>query len=400
MVLLQAGTVAVIELGLLSDPGLITAGHLPTDARLALQFLVQIILLSVFVMARLSRQTTMTAVAQLETAVRQVAAREALLLEARQDLDRARQVGGAGRFTDQVVGSFLLGPLIGRGGMGEVYEARHIDTQEPAAVKLLSIEALENPDSVARFLREANHARALKVRTVVRVLEVGSTASRIPYLAMERLRGHDLSHYLRKRQRLPMAKVLRLIGDVGLGLEAARAAGIVHRDLKPNNLFLAEQPDGEPIWKILDFGVSKLVQSSGTLTRGSIVGTPGYMAPEQARSAEDVDHRADLYSLAVIAYRALTGHPAFSGRDVPSTLYDVVYKMPVKPSALVKVHEDVDRVLAIGMAKQPEDRFSSAAEFAGCLGAAAGGNLDQAVRARADRLLARLPWQDARRRSR
>jgi serine/threonine-protein kinase len=166
---------------------------------------------------------------------------------------------------------------------------------------------------------------------------------------------------------------------------------VVHRDLKPHNLFLAEE-GGVFTWKLLDFGVSKLVDAGGTLTAGHVIGTPGYMAPEQARG-EDVDGRADVYALAAIAYRCLTGHPPFTGKDVPSTLYDVVYKMPTRPSLLIaELHADVDRALALGLAKRPRERLASARELADALAAAVGGGLAPGLRVRADELVARHAW--------
>ena len=184
----------------------------------------------------------------------------------------------------------------------------------------------------------------------MRVLEVGTTAGEVPFLAMERLRGHDLAHQLRRQRRLPLAAGrARSPTQVALGLEAARDAGIVHRDLKPHNVFLAEDGGLRAAGRS-STSASARQGGTGTLTQGHVVGTPAYMAPEQARG-EDVDHRADVYSLAAILYRAVTGHPAFTGKDVPSTLYDVVYRVPTQPSMLAQLPADVDRVLAIGLAK-------------------------------------------------
>ncbi|MEJ7601367.1 MAG: serine/threonine-protein kinase, partial [Kofleriaceae bacterium] len=240
-----------------------------------------------------------------------------------------------------------------------------------------------------RFLREAETASRLDCPNVVRVLEVGTTAAEIPFLAMERLRGHDLAHQLRRHRKIQLPQARILAEQIAIGLEAARVAGIVHRDLKPHNVFLAETVN-ERVWKILDFGVSKS-GGTGTLTRGHVVGTPAYMAPEQARG-EDVDHRADVYSLAAILYRAVTGHPAFQGKDVPSTLYDVVYRVPSQPSLLASVSTDVDRVLAIGLAKQARDRFDTAAELARWFAAAVETRLDPEQRRRADDVIAKYPW--------
>ncbi|TMQ13553.1 MAG: serine/threonine protein kinase [Deltaproteobacteria bacterium] len=326
---------------------------------------------------------------KLEQAVRGNAQRDALLAEARAELDRALKIGGPGRYTDQVIGAFRLGVLIGRGGMGEVYEAHAVADQREAAVKLLHPGTLAESIQLQRFLREARTAARLDCPHVVRVLEVGTTAGEAPFLVMERLRGLDLAHQLRRQRRLPLAQTKVLVDQIAIGLEAARVAGIVHRDLKPHNVFLAED-GGLRRWKILDFGVSKS-GGSGTLTQGHVVGTPAYMAPEQARG-EDVDHRADVYSLAAIIFRAITGHPVFTGKDVPSTLYEVVYRVSTRPSQLTELPPDVDRVLAVGLAKDPRDRFGFALELARWFSAAVTQGLDPDQRRRADELIARQPW--------
>ncbi|HEY8040593.1 MAG TPA: serine/threonine-protein kinase, partial [Polyangiaceae bacterium] len=143
-------------------------------------------------------------------------------------------------------------------------------------------------------------------------------------------------------------------------------------------------------WKILDFGVARLAGEE-TLTQDQIVGTPNYMAPEQANGAA-VTHRTDLFALGVIAYRALTGRPAFEGETTAEILYKVVHAMPPRPGELVPLPPEVDLVLALALAKDPADRFDSAAELAQALDAASRGRLDAALRARAQRLLARLSW--------
>ena len=382
--LFGAGIIA----GVIADRGII---HMPvrTVDQIGAVGVIEFLYFITFFTARVSQRVTLGVVQQLEQAVRGMAQREALLSEARADLDRALKVGGPGRFTDQVIGSFRLGVLIGRGGMGEVYEAQGTQDERVAAVKLLHPGTLADATHVARFIREAETAARLDCDHVVRVLEVGTTTGAIPFLAMERLRGHDLAAQLRRQRRLQLPQADQLVQHVAIGLEAARAAGIVHRDLKPHNVFLAEG-GGERRWKILDFGVSK-VGGTGTLTKGHVVGTPAYMAPEQARG-EDVDHRADVYSLAAILYRAVTGHPAFTGKDVPTTLYDVVYRVPTQPSILTSLPGDIDRVLAIGLAKEPRDRFASARELATWFSAAVRESLTPEQRKRADDLSAKHPW--------
>ncbi|MDB4960409.1 MAG: serine/threonine protein kinase [Myxococcales bacterium] len=378
-----------IAAGLLVDRGIISMGALQIRDQMAIVLIIEFLYLIAFVTARQSQKVTLDAMSSLELAVRGVANREALLAEARAELDRALKVGGPGRFTEQVVGTFRLGVLIGRGGMGEVYEAHGVSDRREAAVKLLHHGTLADPTSVQRFIREAQTTAKLDCPYIVRVLEVGTTSGEIPFLAMERLRGHDLAHQLRRQRRLQLPNARTVCEQVALGLEAARSAGIVHRDLKPHNVFLSEV-GGVHRWKILDFGVSKS-GGSGTLTQGHVIGTPAYMAPEQARG-EDVDHRADVYSLAAILYRSITGHPAFTGKDVPTTLYEVVYRIPTQPSVLAPLPTDVDRVLAIGLAKDPKDRFETALELAEWFGLAVESRLSPEQRARADELIVRQPW--------
>jgi serine/threonine-protein kinase len=380
-----------IMAGVTLDRGIVRLDAFEFWQQVGLVAVPQFLFLLALLTARASRRTTFEAVSRLERAVRAVSQREAMLAEVKQELDRQLKIGGPGRYTDQSVGSFRLGILIGRGGMGEVYEATSVRDGSDAAVKLLHPATLADPQQVQRFVREAAVAAKLDSPNVVAVLEVGTTQGEIPFLAMERLRGFDLAHQLRRQRTLGMAQAVELVHQVAVGLEAARVAGIVHRDLKPHNLFLAER-DRRYTWKVLDFGVSKLASHHGTLTRGHVVGTPAYMAPEQARG-EDVDHRADVYALAAIVYRSLTGHPAFTGKDVPSTLYDVVYKQPTQPSQLAPaLPGDVDRVIALGMAKEPAGRFQTASDFAAAFTLASRDDLPPDLRRRADDLIEKFPW--------
>ena len=167
---------------------------------------------------------------------------------------------------------------------------------------------------------------------------------------------------------------------------------MVHRDLKPRNLFLAGS-GARQVWKILDFGVARITGEE-TLTANQIVGTPNYMAPEQARGGV-ATHQSDLFALGVIAYRALTGRPAFDGESAAEILYKVVHAMPPRPSEVAPLTLEVDLVLAVALAKSPGDRFESASELAGALEDAARGRLGAPLRARAQGLLNRLDWAAA-----
>jgi serine/threonine-protein kinase len=390
----QAILSGAIMSGAVADRGLVTAGGLGVREQIAIQLSVQAVFLIALVLGRMARRRTLQTVAELDRAVRGVAQREALLAEARLALGRAAGLGGPGRFTDQELGSFRLGNVIGRGGVGEIYEANHIETGKPAAVKLLLYGGLAAEAEVARFIRETRIAASLSVKNVVRVLEVSDLHAPIPYLAMELLDGRDLGQILRRKSTLSPVEVAGMVGQVARGLEAAHAAGIVHRDLKPQNLFLT-RAGKKKVWKILDFGVSKLTDDQSNLTEGMVVGTPAYMAPEQADGA-DVDRRADVYSLAVIAYRALTGYPAFSGSSVPRILYSVVHQMPARPGSLTTLPEEVDLVLSIALAKDPARRFASADELATALVRATRGEISHILRARANAVLRQRPWRASR----
>ena len=386
---------SLVSLGSIADPGMIPAALAAPGARVAMIALVPVFHAATLWHARLTRRATLAALQRSNAWYREARQREAQLEEVNRDLDNLlRQNGGdEAAQAGARAGAYVLRERIGQGAMGEVYAAKHAETGAMAAVKLLHPSMQEDALLVQRFLREGEAASKLRGANVVEIFEVGKLAEGgAPYLAMELLRGHDLAWHLRRRGQLSLDEVVSLVEQVAEGLEAARVAGVVHRDLKPQNLFLAQQPNAAPLWKILDFGVSRLADSGGTLTKDVIVGTPGYMSPEQATGAE-TSHKSDLFSFGAVVYRALTGEPPFPGEDTPQTLYQVVYKSPVRPSALVRgLPPDVDLVLALAMAKEPADRFESAKEMAQAMRLAARSGLDPRRRLQGRTLIAALPW--------
>jgi serine/threonine-protein kinase len=390
---LLAGLVA---LGVLPDAGLMPALAVDVAPRFATVALVPMVMGLAVWQARITRRAMLDALDRQVAAMREMRTREAQLEEANRDLDflMRMQAGRAGPYTGLSAGRYLIRHLIARGAMGEVYAATDTESGEDAAIKVLQSNMLGDDQLVARFVREGEAASQLVGPNVVTVHEVGTIgANGAPYIAMELLRGHDLGWHLRQRGALPLDEVVALAEQVSQALEAARKAGVVHRDLKPQNLFLAQQHAAAPVWKILDFGVSRLAGTTGTLTMDMIVGTPGYMSPEQAAGGREVTHRSDVFSFGAVLYRALTGHPPFSGSDTPQILYQVVYKSPARPSQLVPgLPADVEMVLAIAMAKDPGERFASAIEMGEALRAAAKGALDPSLRVHAQTLLAALPW--------
>jgi serine/threonine-protein kinase len=380
--------------------GLAIAGTLPLERGLVaiedpdltglivLAIELQSFLAVTFWSARRVRTATREAFLRLEGAARSIEQREALLDEARADLDR-EQAARLGRYTGKTVGGYMVDSLIGRGAMGEVYAAQASDGT-PAALKFLNPGMLDEPGALTRFLREAEVAATLRSPHVTRLLGTGRADDGAPFLAMELLSGEDLAKRLRKHKRMSPKGTLELVRQVAEALEVARSSGVVHRDIKPQNLFLSSE-GGRKRWKVLDFGVSKLRDGQATLTGGAAIGTPSYMSPEQARGG-DVDHRTDVFALGVVAYRVLTGRPAFTGADSVQTLYNVAFKQPPRPSEAVRLALDVERVLALALAKRRELRLATARQFAVALAEAFSERLDEDQRQAADRLIAEHPW--------
>lgn len=340
---------------------------------------------------------------QREDANRSLRQRDAALAEANASLDRALRPD-AGAMTGRLVGPYKLGQVIGRGGMGEVYRATRVgdsmrgpsaDGSPPGsfpavgaevAVKVLRPRSLERPEHVQRFFREARLTASVPSKHVARVLDVGTFDDGAPYIAMEMLEGHDLGWHLRRTPQLSLDLVIELVEQSALALAAVREAGVVHRDLKPSNLFLV---DALPrAWKVLDFGLSRSTTDPYKTVADEIVGTPAYMAPEQI-CGDPVDHRTDLYALAAIAFRSLTGRPPFTG-DVQGMLYAALTD-PLPPIAsLVRgVPVEVELVFTIALAKNPNDRFPGVEAFAEALKGAAEGRLDDKARSSGWRLLKR-----------
>jgi serine/threonine-protein kinase len=381
---------ALVIAGVVDDPGFYPIRRSASiPAQIAGQTLLQVGYALSFWLARITRRSSLRSISELQRATRLTAQRDVQLAELRRDLDRALEIGGPGRFTGQVVGSWQLGNILGRGAVGEVYEATHGLSGDEAAVKLLRRELLVEPRHVERFLREVRVASAIESPHVVKVLEASGPLDAVPFLAMERLRGSTLGDILRRDGSLVGVELDVLVGQICNALERARDAGIVHRDLKPQNIMRTD--DGT--WKVLDFGIALLSDGSGTLTRGGIVGTPAYMAPEQA-SGQTVDHRADVYALGAIMYRCLTGRAPFAGRDTPAILYAVVNVAPLRPSAISTVSPAAELVLALALAKSREARFASAAELAMAYEAASTGTLPDDLVRRARAVVDEDPWTE------
>ncbi len=287
---------------------------------------------------------------------------------------------------------YALGEVIGRGGMGEVYLGTRVSDDRPVAIKVLHRHLSDQPSLVERFAREAWLLDKVPARCTAGVLEVGHDVERgVRFLAMEYLRGEDLSAYLRRGDPLPLDEVVALVQAIAAVVDAAHAAGVVHRDLKPSNVqLLAAEPGSARSWsgvRLLDFGIGKIAGASeSTLTSaGAVLGTLGFIAPEQlAGQHERVGPAADRYALAALAYRALTGRCPYDAPDAASALRAILLGQHRPPSAIrPELVRDLDAVLLLGLARDPENRHASCAAFARDLAAAARAALAPLVRERA-----------------
>ncbi len=277
-----------------------------------------------------------------------------------------------------VGGKYRIVRLIGDGGMGAVFEARHEVLGSPVALKFLHSELTRRPGLASRFLQEARVSASIQSPHVTRVTDVDQTNEGSPYLVMELLVGESLQELLDRTIKLPRDQAVDFALQILSGLEAAHALGVVHRDLKPDNVFVTPSGGG-PVVKLLDFGIAKLRESSefqkGLTRPGAVMGTPEYMAPEQLYSADKVDHRADLYSLGAILYEMLTGERPAYGDDAPEIIAQVAMGK-VKP---LREHEPalpqgLADVVHRAIAADRDQRFASAqrmrlalAPFAGAL---------------------------------
>ncbi|MGE0789839.1 MAG: protein kinase [Sandaracinaceae bacterium] len=268
---------------------------------------------------------------------------------------------------DRVLGGRLeVLSVLGEGGMGRVYEVRHRITKHVRALKVLHPHYAENPDVVTRFLREASVAGTLETPRVVETFDAGRLEDGATYVLMERLRGESLGARLEREHRLPATEIARLVMEACEGLELAHAAGIVHRDLKPDNLFIALSADGTEHVKLLDFGISKFMSSEhvSLTTAGHLMGTPLYMAPEQAEGAERADVRSDIYALGAILYEALAARPPFEAVGLPKLLV-MIEQGDLTPLDVVAPDLDPRLTAIVGraMARDPDARFQDAASL-------------------------------------
>ncbi len=278
-----------------------------------------------------------------------------------------------------ILGRFRLERYLGQGGMGTVWEARHLSLETQIAIKFLNADLSRRQDVLARFAREATSAARIRSPHVVSILDSGFTDSGQGFIAMELLRGEDLSRRLARVGKLTVGETSLLVTQVSRGLAKAHSVGVVHRDLKPENIFVIDEDEVFAI-KILDFGIAKSVDAEVATHKtdtGQLLGTPLYMSPEQALG-RPLDSRSDLYSLAVLAYRCLTGRPPFVYPAVGELIVAVSTHVPPPPSQFnAALPASLDGWFAAALAKEPADRIcQTAAEVADSFKGACGSALE------------------------
>lgn len=272
---------------------------------------------------------------------------------------------------DVIQGKYRVERVIGRGGMGVVVAARHVQLGSTVAIKLFAPDGWAPDDPAAeRFAREARTAVRLRSEKSARVLDVDSLPDGTPFIVMEYLVGKDLGTVLAERGALPEAEAVGYILQSCEAVAEAHALGIVHRDLKPQNLFLTEASDGSPMVKVLDFGVAKWNEPSASVLTitAKAMGTPAYMSPEQMRTPKEVDARSDVWSLGVCLYELLTGVLPFQAETVQAVCAVVLTETPralreVRP----ELSPDVAAVVMQCLEKRPQNRYQSVIELAEAL---------------------------------
>ncbi len=264
------------------------------------------------------------------------------------------------KLADLLSGRYRLEQKLGEGGMGTVYLAHDIELDRQVAVKLLAKNLVDDSEVVERFEREAKLTAKLDHPNVVPIYDVGRHEGR-PYIVMKRLEGDTLAGLLRVKGGLKSDETLALVEQLALGLDYIHSRGFIHRDIKAGNIFVG--PEGHAT--ILDFGILRAARGGEGLTRtGMVMGTPHYMAPEQALGSKDVDHRVDLYALAVVIFEALSGTLPFEADSELRLIQMQAHQPP--PDLLERapwIPKPVAEVMKRALAKRPDDRFSSGAEF-------------------------------------
>ena len=278
-------------------------------------------------------------------------------------MPRSELVGG-------VIGDkYAIKGILGEGGMGVVYEAEHMAMGRVVAIKVLHPENAQKREAVTRLQHEAKVTGNLGHPNICEIYDMGRLEDGSPYVVMERLRGETLAQKIKDLGKVEPGPVVEIAMQVLSALGAAHASGIIHRDLKPENVFLADKPGGLVVTKLLDFGISKAIftgdeEGLGLTQTGMVMGTPYYMAPEQARGDRALDHRVDIWAVGVMMYEAMTGRRPFLAKNYNALLVKI---LTVWHRSLAEVDPTIPPALALvvdkALSKMPEDRYRSAADM-------------------------------------
>lgn len=262
-------------------------------------------------------------------------------------------------------GQYLIEKLLGQGGMGAVFRARHILLGDQVAIKIMPNGISKSADYQRRFLREGKTARQFSHPNVVAVHDLRTTSDGIFYMVLEYVDGHTLSEELKKRRRFLPKEAVEILNPIGDALTMAHSLGIVHRDLKPDNIMIGKAKDGSVIVKLLDLGIAKVKNADATAltSTGQILGTPHYMSPEQW-NGDEIDGRADIYSLGVILYELVAGVRPFSGKTVQKLAYEHSMTMPpLLCKVISNVSEEFSKVVEKCIEKEASNRPNGCQEL-------------------------------------
>jgi serine/threonine protein kinase len=270
---------------------------------------------------------------------------------------------GAGEEGDPLIGVVLGGKYrlekkVGEGGMGKIYLSRHITLNKRYAVKMLNPEYSNNQEAIERFRREAVTAGELEHPNIINVTDIDYTEEGQAYIVMEYLDGRELRDDLRNTPIVDTQRALRILYQVARALDAAHSKGIIHRDLKPENIFLIDRSDQKDVVKILDFGISKIkgARASNLTQTGMVIGTPHYMAPEQARGDREIDVRVDIFALGAIAYEMFTGRLPVNGESPTAILMKILLEEPPPPES---INPNIHPGISAGIRKASRPAWSS-----------------------------------------
>jgi len=262
---------------------------------------------------------------------------------------------------DVIAGKYALEEVLGSGGMGAVFRARNTVIDMPVAIKLIRAD-LDRELLSGRLLQEARAAAKLAHPAIVRVFDVGKTALGDPFIVMELLEGQSLAQIIDREGRLSAARAVQLLLPIADALSVANAKGLVHRDVKPDNVFIANDEEGQLQPKLVDFGIVKhehAAEGSQLTQIGSVIGSPDYMSPEQARGVESLDQRSDVWSFSVVLYESITGATPFESNNYNALLRMIVESEPLSLKQHSAADSELSAIVSKGMSKDPSARWAS-----------------------------------------